>query len=328
MNNRGTSSGETYADDLTWREQDILILLSERLTNHEIAERLHLAESTVKDYVGRIISKLYAKNRRDAVERAKVLGLLDHDQETVVRPTVNLPPERTPFVGRRSELAEINQCLQQTRLLTLTGPGGIGKTRLALKVAQRVADDFADGCFFVSLAPIRSVSHIVQTIAEAVKFPIATHDDPRHQLLRYLKNRKLLLVIDNFEHMMDGVDIVSEIIQTAPDVKILVTSRERLNLQSEMNFIVGGLEISSQEKSGEVLNNDAVALFIQSACKVRPGFDPSPGELKKITDICQFVQGMPLAIELAAAWLYILNLDEVADELKKGLDILVNRFGE
>ena len=118
MNNRGTSSGEIYANDLTWREQEVLILLSERLTNHEIAERLYIAESTVKDYVGNILSKLYVKNRREAVERAKFLGLLDHGQETVVKQTVHLPPERTPFVGRRRELTEIDQYLQQTRLLT------------------------------------------------------------------------------------------------------------------------------------------------------------------------------------------------------------------
>jgi len=230
MINSDLSGGDVYADDLTWREQEVLILLAERLTNREIANRLHLAESTVKDYVGKILSKLYVKNRRQAVERAKALGLLDPDQKSWVRPLTNLPAEPTPFVGRRDELVEIQRYLVETSLLTLTGPGGIGKTRLALKVAEDATDDFADGSFFVSLAPIRSVEHLIQTIAEAVKFPLATHEDPQYQLLRYLRKKQLLLVMDNFEHLLDGAGIVSEILQTAPAMKILATSRERLNL--------------------------------------------------------------------------------------------------
>jgi len=212
MKNRDLSGDAVHANDLTWREQDILLLLAERLTNREIAERLHLAESTVKDYVGKILSKLYVKNRRQAVERAKALGLLDSDGKTSDKPLTNLPSEPTPFIGRRDELADIKQHLERARLITLTGPGGVGKTRLALKAAEKAATDFEDGCFFVSLAPIRSVEHIVQTIAEAVEFPLATHEDPQHQLLRYLQKRQLLLVVDNFEHLLQGVSIVSEIL--------------------------------------------------------------------------------------------------------------------
>ncbi|MFC2053571.1 LuxR C-terminal-related transcriptional regulator [Chloroflexota bacterium] len=322
MNNGNFSGEKVYADDLTWREQDVLILLAERLTNREIAERLHLAESTVKDYVGKILSKLYVKNRREAVERAKSLGLLDGDRITGGRPSTNLPVEPTQFVGRRDELAEIRRHLVETRLLTLTGPGGIGKTRLALKAAEQASDEFEDGCTFVSLAPIRSVEHIIQTIAEAVKFPIATHEDPQHQLLRYLQKRQLLLVMDNFEHLLDGAGIVSEILQDAPAVKVLATSREKLNLQSETNLNIGGMDIPGQVGSEDPLNYDAITLFVQSASKVRPGINPSPDELGQIANICQIVQGMPLAIELAAAWLYILNVDEIAEELEKDLDIL------
>jgi DNA-binding CsgD family transcriptional regulator len=109
MNNGDFSGEEVYADDLTWREQDVLILLSERLTNREIAEHLHLAESTVKDYVGKILSKLYVKNRREAVKRAKALGLLDGDRIIGGRTATNLPAEPTPFVGRGDELAEIKR---------------------------------------------------------------------------------------------------------------------------------------------------------------------------------------------------------------------------
>ncbi|MBN1147956.1 MAG: AAA family ATPase [Anaerolineales bacterium] len=324
MNNSDRPGDKMYADDLSWREQEVLVLLAERLTNREIAERLHLAETTVKDYVGNILSKLYVKNRRQAVERAKALGLLDREREAGTRPLVNLPAEATPFVGRAQELGEIQRQLAGTRLLTLAGPGGIGKTRLALKAALEAASDFKDGVFFVPLAPIHAVDHLAQTVAEALKFPLATHEDPQQQLLRYLRKKQLLLVMDNFEHLLDGAGIVSQILVAAPAVKVLATSRETLNLQSETVFNVGGMAFPCRADPLAPPNYDAVDLFVQSAGKVRLGFKPPPGEMEQIARICQIVGGMPLAIELAAAWLHILNVDEIAGELKKGLDILAS----
>ncbi|NIM93349.1 MAG: tetratricopeptide repeat protein [Anaerolineales bacterium] len=235
---------------------------------------------------------------------------------------VNLPTQPTPFIGRKGELAEIEQLLSTTRLLTLTGPGGIGKTRLAITAAAEVANEFEHGCFYVSLAPIRAVEHLIQRIAEALKYPLATHEDPQLQLLRYLRERQLLLVMDNFEHLLDGVYIVNEILQSAPEVKILATSQEKLNLHSETNLIVGGMGFPGRVEAEEAGEYDAIALFVQSARKSRPGFDPSPDDLEQIAKICQIVGGMPLAIELAAAWLHVLNVDEIAMELEKGLDIL------
>ena len=322
--NRDIPAEEVYADNLTWREQEVLILLSERLTNREIAERLHLAESTVKDYVGKILSKLYVKNRRQAVEKAKTLGLLDGDRKAAVRPAAKLPAEPTPFIGRSDDLAEIRQLLAQTRLLTLIGPGGMGKTRLALRSALDMVGEFPHGCFFVSLAPIREVDHLLQAIAEGLKFPLATQEDPQQQLLRYLRDKQLLLVLDNFEHLLKGVEIVSEILQTAPQVKILATSRERLCLQSETLLNVGGLSFPEPVSSPDTLDYDAVSLFLQRARKVRPDYHPSTDEIKAIAEICQLVQGMPLAIELAAAWLNLLNVNDISAELGKGLDILVS----
>ena len=324
MAKSGSNGGETYVDDLTWREQDILVLLAERLTNQEIAQQLHLAESTVKDYVGKILSKLYVKNRREAVERAGTLGLLDHERVAAAAPASNLPPERTPFVGREHELTEIKRQLGETRLLSLVGPGGIGKTRLALKAAEAEVNAFQDGVFFVQLAPIRSTKDIIQTIAECLRFPIATHEDPELQLLRYLRERGLLLVMDNFEHLLDGVGIVSKILQAAPAVKIIATSRERLNLQTETVLHVAGMALPYQGDSRNILAYDSISLFLQSAKKVRPAFGPSPDELNEIVNICQMVGGMPLGIELAAAWLHVLNVDEIKKELGKDLDILSN----
>ena len=322
MKNSGLPGGETYTDDLTWREQDVLVLLAERLTNSEIAERLNLAESTVKDYVGNILSKLYVKNRREAVERATELGLLNRDREPASASRTNLPPERTPFVGRQVELTEIKRQLGKTRLLSLIGPGGIGKTRLALKAAEAEIDAFDDGVFFVQLAPIRSTKDIIQTIAKGLNFPIATHENPKLQLLRYFRKRGLLLVMDNFEHLLDGAKIVSEILEAAPAVKIIATSRQRLNLQSETVLHVTGMALPNQDDQKNIPAYDSISLFLQSAKKVRPAFVPSPDKLREIVDICQMVGGMPLGIELAASWLHILNVDEIKKELEKDLDIL------
>ncbi len=240
----------------------------------------------------------------------------------IIAPPVNLPAQTTPFIGRLAELAKIEHLLTTTRLLTLTGPGGIGKSRLALQAAAGKAHVFDHGCFFISLAPIRSVHHLIQRIAEAVDFPLATHEDPQHQLLRYFQKRQVLLVMDNFEHLLDGVGIVSEILRTAQGVTVLATSRERLNLHSETIFKVGGMTMPDPESAQGSLEYDAISLFVQSARKVSPGFDPSPAEFEQIANICQTVHGMPLGIELAAAWLHILNVNEIASELEKGFDIL------
>jgi len=322
MNSGLFTNEEVQADDLTWREQEVLLLLAERCSNREIADQMHLAESTVKDYVSKILSKLYVKNRRQAVERAKELGLLERRPASGVRPKINIPAETTPFIGRREELTQIKHQLEKTRLLTLTGPGGIGKSRLALKAAQQAAVDYPDGTFFVPLAPIGSAEHIIQTIAEAVKFPLMTQEDPQQQLLRFLQKKKLLLVMDNFEHLLEGVNIISELLPSAPGVRVLVTSREKLNLISETIYIVGGMDFSLPDRPPEGDKNDASTLFIQSAGRVCPGFDPSIEEITQIENICQIVQGMPLAIELAAAWMQILTLDEITAELEYGLDIL------
>ena len=311
-------------EELTWREQEVLALLAQRLTNREIATRLHLAESTVKEYVSRILSKLYVKNRRQAVERGKELGLLGRDKPATIEPQSNLPVATTPFIGHLETLEAIGEQLARSRLLTLTGPGGVGKTRLALKVATEVVNAFKDGCFFVSLAPIRSVEQIVQSIAEVLRIPLTTDEEPQHQLLRYLRRKQLLLVMDNYEHLLAGVSLVSQILQAAPFVTILATSRERLNLQSEMIFNVEGMALPEQETSADFLNYDAINLFVQNAGKIRQSFAPSADDLKKIAEICYMVRGMPLAIELAAAWLHILSLDEIAAELDKSLDVLAS----
>ena len=160
LSSSSPTDGGIQVEGLTWREQEVL-LLAERCSNREIADQLHLAETTVKDYVSKILSKLYVKNRRQAVERARELGLLEADQKDKSISRINIPAEPTPFVGRDYELGEIQRLLAETSLLTLVGPGGIGKTRLAVKAAQTAAGEYPDGVFFVPLALINSPDRLV-----------------------------------------------------------------------------------------------------------------------------------------------------------------------
>jgi predicted ATPase/DNA-binding SARP family transcriptional activator len=237
---------------------------------------------------------------------------------------IALPAPPTPFIGRLKELADVEQSIRDTRLLSLIGPGGIGKTRLAIKAAEGAAGEMKHGCFFVSLVPVSSTDTLIQRIAEVLGFPLATHEDPKHQLLRSLRDKQLLLLLDNFEHLLEAVSLVSEILQAAPGVKILATSHEKLNLQGEAVVYVSGMTIPDRADPETTRSYDAIDLFVHSAGRVRPDFAPTPEELAQITQICQAVGGMPLAIELAAAWLAILSVDEVAAELRKGLDILTS----
>jgi predicted ATPase/DNA-binding CsgD family transcriptional regulator len=320
------SAGKVSVDDLTWREQEILALLAERLTNREIGDRLHLTVNTVKTYVGNILGKLYVKNRRQAVERAKELGLLGPERKTSSRLPHNLPVEPTPFIGRTEQLAEIRRVLAETRLLTLTGTGGIGKTRLALQAASDAHDEFENGVFFVSLAPISSGRHIVQTVAEAIDFPLSSEEEPIDQLLAHLRRREILLLMDNFEHLLDSADVVSAILQDAPGVKILATSREKLNLQGETTLSMIGMDFPIGKSLDDPLDYDGIQLLLQGIRQVRPNFVPTTNNLMYLAEICQMVQGMPLAIELAATWTEVLSLEDISDELRKGLDILTTEM--
>jgi predicted ATPase/DNA-binding CsgD family transcriptional regulator len=326
MHDNDSSPDIMPVEDLTWREQEVLMLLVKRLTNREIGDRLHLTENTIKSHVGNIIAKLGVKNRRQAVERAKDLGLLDQDRKAAPKVTHALPAEPTSFIGRAEELAEIRRLLDETRLLTLIGTGGIGKTRLALKAASDLHDQFENGVFFVSLAPISSGKHIVQTIAEAIGFPLSTELAPIDQLLSHLRRRRLLLVLDNFEHLFGDVDIVAKILQAAPKVKVLATSRERLKLQGETALTITGMGYSDQKTPTDPRGHDAIELFLHSIRHVHPRFDPKADDLRHLAHICRLVEGLPLAIELAAGWINVLSPEELAREIQRGLDILISEM--
>jgi predicted ATPase/class 3 adenylate cyclase len=235
----------------------------------------------------------------------------------------NLPLPRTSFVGRASELDAIDRLLEDPgcRLLTLVGPGGAGKTRLALEAAARRVDRYPHGVHFVPLASVASPEFLAPALAESIQFAVdAVHSgfSAQDQLLDYLSERSTMLVLDNFEHLVDGAGFLSQIIERAPHVELLTTSRERLNVQSEWVFDVEGLGLAENGNGSA----SAVRLFVERATQVVPGFALDDGEYSQALRICRLVDGMPLGIELAASWASVLSSAEIADEIAGNIDFL------
>ncbi len=239
-----------------------------------------------------------------------------------------LPPQTTAFVGRETELAEIGARLADPacRLLSLVGPGGIGKTRLALEVTARQRDRYPDGAVFVPLQALDSTEHIAQAVADALGLYLGSVIDPCCELLERLADLRLLLTLDNFEHLLDSAGFVADILAAAPGIQVLVTSREPLNLAEEWLWPVVGLSHPAgvEEDQAALAEYCAVKLFLARARRTRPGFDLAE-ELAGVARICALVEGLPLALELAATWVGALTCAEIADELAHGLDILESR---
>ncbi len=236
----------------------------------------------------------------------------------------NLPLSLTPIMGREHELRMVIQQLQDPscRLLTLTGPGGVGKTRLALEVAHRLRDSFNYGACFVSLVGTSAPKFIIPAIADALVFSYSGTIELKSQLFNYLKEKHILLVLDNLEHLLNGIELLDELLKFAPDIKLLTTSREQLNLRAEWTFEVQGLPTPSIIELDDLGSNSAVALFLQSARKAKVNFTPEQGDAQAIAQICQLVEGLPLALELAAAWVNTLSFREIVIEIEHGLDFL------
>ncbi len=235
----------------------------------------------------------------------------------------NLPLPRTSFVGRASELEAIDRLLEdpECRLLTLVGPGGAGKTRLALEAAARRVDRYPHGVHFVPLASVASPDFLAPALAESIQFALdGVHSNlsAQDQLLDYLSERSTLLVLDNFEHLVEGSGLLGEVIERAPHVELLTTSRERLNVQSEWVFEVEGLGLAESGNGSA----SAVRLFVERARQVVPGFALDDAGYSQALRICRLVDGMPLGIELAASWVSVLSCAEIADEIEGSIDFL------
>ena len=250
-----------------------------------------------------------------------------------IRPSSNLPLLPTPFMGRRHEVEQIKTLVLSPdhRLVTLIGPGGIGKTRLSIQSASELVDKFPDGVWFVPLAPLQSAEALIPAMAKALDFSFYREEErPRQQIIDFLREKRLVLILDNFEHLVnEGTELIGELLITAKYVKVLATSRERLNLQGEQLYRVSGMRTPSvtdvmawTNAEEEAKAFSALQLFVQRARRIRPDFRLTQENLKAVAEICRLVGGMPLGIELAAGWLEVLTPMEISEEVTRSLDFL------
>jgi predicted ATPase/class 3 adenylate cyclase len=253
---------------------------------------------------------------------------LTHEFPPLRSPSIskhNLPAEITPLVGREQEISALSGLLIDPThsLISIVAPGGSGKSHLALELGRRMVEKFSNGVYFVELAPIKESENIIPAVAEAVSYQFQQNGrSQKQQMIDYLANKEMLLIMDNYEHLLDGgAEIVTEILHSASGLKILATSRYRLHLPGETLFTLHGLSLPDMGAE-DAIHNASVELFQQSARRIRPDFEMTPENLPHIVQICRLVHGMPLGILLAAAWVSVISTAEIAEEIQQGLDIL------
>ncbi|MFN2212411.1 MAG: tetratricopeptide repeat protein [Anaerolineales bacterium] len=319
----------TQVEPLTDRELQVLDLISRGLSNREIADELVVTPGTIKWYNKQIYRKLGVNSRTKAVVQANKHGLFDRSPEIRSTPQVayihNLPAPLTSFIGREPEIKAIKQLLFDNRLLTLTGPGGSGKTRLAQYVAGDLTEQFLDGVFIVDLATIRDSQLFLSTISSALE----VHGVPGEPLIETLKHalygKQVLLLLDNFEQIINAAPFVSELLSSSPELKVMVTSRERLSIYGEQVFTVPPLSVprlDQKETTQRLLQYEAIQLFYQRARAINPVFKITDENISSVAEICARLDGLPLAIELAAARSNLYSPEMIRDRLDSRLAIL------
>jgi serine/threonine protein kinase/tetratricopeptide (TPR) repeat protein len=258
-------------------------------------------------------------DRRFASARALACALLDPGMSPVFTRRPIFPTTADVIIGRESELAALESLLERSRLVTVLGAGGVGKTHLSLFIARRWQARAPGSCAVVPLAGVDE-RFLPTTIAETLGFTFGGWRDPTEQLIDHLRDKRLLLVLDNFEHLASAAPFLANLLAHTTDVRYLVTSRERLALRDETVFEIGGLRLTPEEGSAEV--SDAAQLFLHAAARVRPRFRPTPSDITSIHRICRLLDGMPLGIEMAAALLRVLECEGIVLELERSFDAL------
>jgi predicted ATPase/DNA-binding CsgD family transcriptional regulator len=313
---------------LTRRELEVARLVSEGLTDREIASKLFLAKRTVEWHLEQVRDKLGFDNRAQIaawIGKQGPAGASIH-APAATAPLHNLPLRATAFVGRERELIEIRRLLALTRLLTLTGAAGVGKTRLAQQAATEVLEEYPDGAWFVDLGPIGDPSLAFRTVASALRI----RERPGRLLLEALadgvSDRRLLLVLDNCEHLIDAcARLADSILRRGRGPTLLATSRERLRVEGETSWRVQPLTIPPAglgSKPDQLLAWESVTLFCDRARKVAPSYRLTQENGSAVAEICRRLDGIPLAIELAAARLGIMSSEQILTRLEDRFRLL------
>ena len=261
-------------------------------------------------------------------DRAQPNGLQGQSRSRSEHPRQgSVPLAQSSLIGREAEYGEIARSLStpECRLLTLVGPGGVGKTRLALQLASDLVADYRDGVIWVSLVPIAEPEQVAFTLVEALNLQMRSTEPVVDQLMRAVQTREMLLVLDNMEHVLEAVGLIEAILASAPGVICLVTSRERLGTRSEWVIDLHGLALSEDKSEEEGAHSAAVQLFAARARQAAHEFAVTAANRADVRRICRLVDGLPLGIELAAAWVRTLSAAEIADEIANNLEFLTSK---
>lgn len=253
--------------------------------------------------------------------------------QTAAVPIHHLPADLTPFIGRSAELAQITAALHNgdSRLLTLIGPGGTGKTRLAIQAVKQFAASAAADCDAVTFVPMAAAANrqtAVSTLAARLGIALSGADDPLQEVVQHLQPQRWLLVLDNLEQLADAAALVDTLLQGAPHLQILATSREPLHLHGEQRLPVGGLPYPDDPAAPDAHKTPAVALFVQSARQMSPGFRLDAEAATAVVELCRLVDGLPLALELAAGWVRLMDCAAILREAKQNLDFLATTLAD
>ena len=315
------------AKPLTHREREILVHLAGDLYSREIAEALMLSPNSVKGYTRQIYAKLGVTSRKAATQRARELGLLE-SKTSLVFQQHTLPAALTPFVGRQAELKQVIQLLADPvyRLLTLTGAGGVGKTCLALRAAGELQGCYPQGAWLVELASLSDPELVPQTVAAAFDLRPERERPILTVLLDALRSRNLLLVLDNCEHLVAACAcLTNSLLLACPDLHILATSREALGIEAERTYLVPSMtfpEPSERITTENIIKYDAIDLFTRRARVALPDFELDEANAEAVVGICQHLDGIPLALELAAAHLRAMGVEQIASQLEHRFRLL------
>jgi predicted ATPase/DNA-binding CsgD family transcriptional regulator len=317
------TSNPQLAERLTRREAEILSLLGENLSDREIAGRLVLSLHSVKWYTRQVYAKLDVNGRKAAVAKARELGLLAALGVTR-KSTHNLPRALSSFIGREKEIDQVLKLVWAHRLVTLTGAGGVGKTRLAQVCAEELLDDFPDGVWYVELAALTDPGRVPLALAQGLGIQYVQGHASLDGVLAFFAERQALLVVDNCEHLVATcAELVQTLLLHLSGLKVIATSRVPLGVNGEVLFRVPSLSLPAALPAGEdLLKYEALHLFIERAEAVFPELPQIPAESVALVQICRRLDGIPLAIELAAARARVLSVEQIAARLDQVFSLL------